>query len=60
MIPDGEFTDYAQELAHDLGFAKEDDNPLHSFIDWTGWAEALKQDYMEVTFDGDTYLIRAY
>ena len=60
-IPDEEFEDYAQEFAYDVGFAaRANSNPLHSFIDWTGWAEALKQDYTEVTFDGGTYLIRAY
>jgi hypothetical protein len=61
MIPEEEFEDYAQEFAYDVGFAsRADENPLHSFIDWAGWAESLKTDYSEVTFGGATYLIRAY
>ena len=61
MIPDEEFEEYAQDFAYDVGFATRDDiNPLSSFIDWEGWADFLKGDYTEVTFDGDTYLIRSY
>lgn len=62
LIPVEEFEEYAQEFAYDVGFAaREDDNPLHSYIDWQRWADDLQNsDYTEVTFDGDTYLIRAY
>lgn len=61
LIPEEEFEDYAQELAYDGGFAtRADDNPLHSFIDWLAWADYLKADYTEVTFDDNIYLIRAY
>lgn len=60
-IAEDEFEDYAQELADDLGYARDSaSNPLMGFIDWEGWAESLKVDYTEVTFEGDTYLIRAY
>ena len=61
MIPEEDFEDYCMEEAYDLGFAsRRDENPLLSFIDWTAWAEHLKMDYTEVTFERDTYLIRAY
>ncbi len=61
MIPEGEFEEYAQDFAYDVGFARRaDTNPLHTFIDWSGWADSLKTDYTEVEFDGQTYLIRAY
>ena len=61
MIPEDTFEDYAQEFAYDVGWAGRDgSNPLMSFIDWEGWAEELKQEYTEVTFDGRTYLIRTY
>lgn len=61
MIPEEEFEDYAQDFAYDVGFAKRaDDNPLHMYIDWERWADDLKIDYTEVTFDGQTYLLRAY
>ena len=62
MIEDCDFEDYAQELADELGYMSGPgkDNPLMGYIDWERWANDLKQDYTEVTFDGDTYLIRAY
>jgi len=61
LIPEEDFEEYAQDLAYDLGYASRNDtSPLHDFIDWEGWAESLKDDYQEVTFDGDTYLIRSY
>ena len=63
MIPEYDFQEYAEELADDLGYLPRegrDSNPLFSFIDWEGWADYLKSDYSEVTFDGSTYLIRAY
>ena len=61
LIPEEDFEDYAQDFAYDVGYAsRNDNNPLHGFIDWEGWAESLKDDYQEVTFDGDTYLIRTY
>lgn len=61
MILEDEFEDYAQEFAYDVGFVKRgDDNPLHTFIDWEAWADSIKTDYSEVTFDEDDYLIRAY
>jgi hypothetical protein len=61
LIPEEEFEDYAQEFAYDVDFAsRADDNPLHAFIDWAGWANYIKDDYTEVTFEGQTYLIRAY
>ena len=58
MIPDCEFEDYARDFAYDAGFVRRrNNNPLYSFIDWAGWADLLKDDYTEVTFDGGTYLI---
>jgi hypothetical protein len=61
MIPEEDFEDYAMEEAYDLGFAsRRDENPLFSFIDWEAWAEHLKMNYTEVTFDGNTYLIQSY
>jgi hypothetical protein len=61
MIPEGEFAEYAEEFAYDVGYADHaDNNPLHAYIDWEEWAEDLKSDYREVTFEGETYLMRAY
>jgi antirestriction protein len=61
MIPEEDFEDYAQEFAEDVGYMlKQSDNPLFSYIDWTSWAEDMKHDYTEVTFEDRTYLIRVY
>ncbi|KKN83810.1 hypothetical protein LCGC14_0294630 [marine sediment metagenome] len=61
MLPEYRFTDYAQELAGEKGYTTRDShNPLDDYIDWDGWADDLKHDYTEVTFNGEPYFIRAY
>lgn len=59
MIPEDEFVDYAQELARDIGQIPEDMGWPMRHIDWDEAADALKQDYTEVTYQGTTYLVRA-
>lgn len=58
LIREDCFKEYAQELAHDLG-AMEYASWPYCHIDWDAAAKALKQDYTEVTYDGDTWLVRA-
>lgn len=53
------FTDYAEELVRDIGdLPRELPSYIESNIDWEGVALALKADYTEVDFDGETYYIR--
>lgn len=53
------FTEYAEQLAGDIGAVDRNaDWPL-SFIDWDAAAEALQQDYTEVDFDGVAYWVRS-
>lgn len=60
MIPEEDFEDYARQLAEDVGCcARSDENPLMRYIDWGWWAEDLKQDYLDVEFEGRDYLIRS-
>ena len=62
MIPEEDFEDYAQDLADSLGYTGDGgmgDNPLLTYINWRAWAESLKPDYIEVTFDGSDYLIHS-
>ena len=60
LIPHDEFTDYARELASDIGAISDTDGAWpHGFIDWERAADALKVDYIEVELDGKTYLARA-
>ena len=58
LIRDSYFEDYARELAEDIGAIKGDESWPLSFIDWERAADALKQDYTSVTFDGVDYWIR--
>lgn len=57
-IRESYFTEYAEELANDIGAVNSDAGWPNNFIDWEKAAEALKMDYTEIDFDGVTYLIR--
>ena len=59
LIHDRHFEAYAQEFAEDCGMVKDQDTWPNRCIDWTQAAEELKQDYMEVDFDGQAYWMRA-
>jgi hypothetical protein len=54
------FTEYCQELCEDIG-----DVPrnlpwyIENHINWKGVAREMKQDYMEINFDGVSYFMRA-
>ena len=58
LIRDDYFEEYAKQLAEDLGVAPVSDEWPASHIDWEAAADALKQDYVEVDYDGVTYWIR--
>lgn len=60
-IRESEWEDYCRELADDCGYTgtgKQDDNPLLNYIDWEGWAEAVRQDYSSIEIDGTTFYYR--
>jgi hypothetical protein len=58
LIADHHFTEYAQELAEDIGAINKDSRWPNDCIDWERAADGLKQDYTEVDFDGAAYWIR--
>jgi hypothetical protein len=58
LIPDDEFTEYAEELADDLGLTPRDAGWPVTHIDWEAAADALRQDYTEYEWQGTTYLAR--
>lgn len=58
LIRDSYFEDYARELAEDIGAISHDYSWPASHIDWSAAANALRQDYTSVDFDGVTYWIR--
>ena len=50
---------YAMELAEDIGAIDKDASWPNTYIDWDAAADALKQDYTSVDFDGTEYWIRS-
>lgn len=58
LIRDSYFTEYAQELADDIGAINSDAGWPNSCIDWDQAARELKQDYTSIAFDGVTYWVR--
>lgn len=60
LIRDSYFTEYAQELADDLGYMSGSTAEQWPFtcIDWEAAARDLLMDYSAVDFDGVTYWIR--
>ena len=60
MIPADDFTEYAQELAEDIGaIDREAKWPVYC-IDWERAARELKIAYASVRVNGTTYYFRAF
>lgn len=59
FIPEHRFTEYAQQLAEDIGAIDPNAEWPLTYIDWEAAALALQQDYSAFTFDGFDYLARA-
>jgi hypothetical protein len=73
VIPADRFTEYAEQLADDIGAFHVPADPYGGtkardvreswplrHIDWKAAADELRQDYSEFDFDGRTYLIRSW
>ena len=60
MIPADDFTDYAQELAEDIGAIDRDAKWPVYCIDWERAARELKMDYASVRVNGTTYYFCAF
>lgn len=58
LIPEADFTDYAQELAEEVGDYNPDAGWPTNCIDWERAARELKMDYAEITYQGEQYLYR--
>ena len=59
LINDDYFTEYAQQLAEDIGAISDDLSWPGRHIDWEAAADELKMDYTCVDFDGQDYWIRS-
>lgn len=58
LVRDSYFTEYAEQLADDIGAVDRNARWPICHIDWEAAAEALKQDYASVDYDGITYWVR--
>lgn len=58
LINDDDFTEYAQDLAEDIGAINKDAGWPTGYIDWSAAADALKSDYTAVEFLGNTFWVR--
>jgi hypothetical protein len=58
IVRESHFEDYARELADDIGAIDSEASWPNTFIDWTRAADALKIDYSELEYGGETYLAR--
>lgn len=59
MVPETDFEEYAREIAEDCCDMSHADRWPFTCIDWEQAAKELAMDYTEVTYQGDTYLVRA-
>lgn len=59
LIAEAYFTEYAQQLADDIGAINKDATWPSCHIDWEAAAASLKKDYTEVDFGGAAFLMRA-
>ena len=59
LINDTYFTEYAQDLAEDLGLVNDYTMWPATCINWEYAAEQLQNDYALIDFDGTEYWVRA-
>ena len=59
LIRDSYFTEYAQDLAEDIGAIPADASWPVYCIDWERAARELRYDYTAIDFDGVTYWARS-
>lgn len=59
LIRESYFTDYAQQLAEDIGAVNADATWPNNCIDWDQAARELEVDYTRVDFDGVDFLFRS-
>jgi hypothetical protein len=58
LIRDSYFETYAREMAEDIGAIGRDAPWPACHIDWEAAADALKQDYSSIDYDGVEYWVR--
>lgn len=58
FVLEDEFTEYARQIAEETGMVDLNSN-MSNYIDWAAFANDLKMDYSEFTFEGYSYLTRS-
>lgn len=58
LIHEDDFEDYAREFAEDIGAVDHSQGWPGSCIDWEQAANELRQDYTEIEWCGEAYLVR--
>lgn len=58
FIPEADFTEYAQELAEDIGAIDREAGWPNGYIDWERAARDLRMDYSEIDIAGTAYYYR--
>ena len=58
LIPEDDFTEYCKDMVEDYLYNVPDF--IKDNIDWEGVASDLSLDYTNVTYQGKSYLVRAY
>lgn len=59
LIPNDDFTEYCKEMVNDCYNLKDVPDFIKDNINWEGVASDLEVDYSNVTYRGESYLVRA-
>ena len=59
LIPGDDFTEYCKEMVDDCYNLKDVPDFIKDNINWEGVASDLEVDYSNVTYQGESYLVRA-
>lgn len=60
LIPEDDFTEYCEDMGDDCYNLRDVPGFIKYNINWEGVASDLKVDYTDVTYQGKSYLVRAY
>ena len=60
LIPNNDFTEYCKDMVEDCYNLKDVPDFIKDNINWEGVASDLGVDYSNVTYQGVSYLVRAY
>ena len=59
LIPEDDFTEYCKDTAEFLYYLKDVPDFIKNNINWDGVASDLEVDYSSVTYQGESFLVRA-